>query len=38
MLEQWSGQDLKGYMERRRPVGRPRGRWIDAVTRMLGIC
>ena len=22
---------LKGYKEGRRPVGRPRGRWIDAV-------
>ena len=22
---------LKGYIEGRRPVGRPRGRWIDAV-------
>jgi hypothetical protein len=21
---------LKGYIEGRRPVGRPRGRWIDA--------
>jgi hypothetical protein len=24
---------LKGYIEGRRPVGRPRGRWIDAVHR-----
>jgi hypothetical protein len=22
---------LKGYTEGRRPVGRPRGRWIDAI-------
>jgi hypothetical protein len=22
---------LKGYVEGRRPVGRPRGRWLDAV-------
>jgi hypothetical protein len=38
MLEERSGQNLKGYMERRRSVGRPRGRWIDAVPRMIGIC
>ena len=24
---------LKGYIERRRPVGRPRGRWLDAMDR-----
>ena len=24
---------LKGYIEGRRPVGRPRGRWIDAVNK-----
>jgi len=24
---------LKGYIERRRPVGRPRGRWLDKVDR-----
>ena len=24
---------LKGYTEAKRPVGRPRGRWIDAVDR-----
>jgi hypothetical protein len=24
---------LEGYIERRRPVGRPRGRWLDAVAK-----
>ena len=24
---------LEGYIEGRRPVGRPRGRWLDAVDR-----
>ena len=31
--ERMPNKTLKGYVEERRPVGRPRGRWLDAVGR-----
>jgi hypothetical protein len=31
--ERVSKKGLKGYVEGRVPVGRPRGRWLDAVRR-----